>query len=92
MNFDFNFVVKKWINVLGTHNLVKACKNSIGICLIGGQSIDGTPDCNFTFKQYGALIELIRDLKKDYKEVTIVGHRDMADSLSPHFNVSELLR
>ena len=32
------------------------------------------------------------ELKKDYKEVQIVGHRDMADSLSPHFNVSELLR
>ena len=89
--------VQDWreIQIAGAHvdTYVKLSnKNSIGICLIGGQSIDGTPDCNFTFKQYGALIELIRDLKKDYKEVTIVGHRDMADSLSPHFNVSELLR
>ena len=83
------------IQIAGAHvnsNVKLSNKNSIGICLIGGQTIDGKPDCNFTFKQYEALLELIRDLKKDYKEVQIVGHRDMTDSLSPHFNVSELLR
>ena len=31
-------------------------KNSIGICLVGGQDDDGQPDCNYTFKQYQSLV------------------------------------
>ena len=67
-------------------------KNSIGICLVGGKTTDGQPDCNYTFKQYTALVNLVKKLKQDYSGVEIVGHRDVADSVSPHFDVSELLR
>ena len=83
------------IQIAGAHvdsSVKLSNKNSIGICLIGGQTIEGSPDCNFTFKQYTALVNLLKELKRNYNEVTIVGHRDVADSLSPHFNVSELLR
>ena len=80
------------MQVAGAHiadgNLKLSNKNSIGICLVGGKTIDNQPDCNFTFKQYTALVKLI---KQKYK-VDVVGHRDVADSVSPHFDVSELLR
>ena len=83
------------MQVAGAHiadgNLKLSNKNSIGICLVGGRTIDNQPDCNFTFKQYTALVKLIKELKQKYK-VDVVGHRDVAVSVSPHFDVSELLR
>jgi N-acetyl-anhydromuramyl-L-alanine amidase AmpD len=66
-------------------------KNSIGICLIGGQNADGQPDCNFTFKQYQSLVKLVDVLKDSYGEVEIVGHRDVTSSSCPQFDVKELL-
>ena len=66
-------------------------KNSIGICLIGGQNANGQPECNFTLKQYQSLSTLVADLESFYKQVEIVGHRDVSDSLCPQFNVKELL-
>ena len=83
------------IQIAGAHidtTITLSNKNSIGICLIGGKSTDGQPDCNYTFKQYSSLIELIAKLKIEYNDVEIVGHRDVTSSLSPHFNVKELLR
>lgn len=84
------------IKIAGAHiadgSLKLSNKNSIGICLVGGQSTNGQPDCNYTFKQYTALVNLVKKLKQDYSGVEIVGHRDVADSVSPHFDVSELLR
>jgi len=83
------------MQVAGAHiadgNLKLSNKNSICICLVGVRTIDNQPDCNFTFKQYTALVKLIKELKQKYK-VDVVGHRDVADSVSPHFDVSELLR
>jgi N-acetyl-anhydromuramyl-L-alanine amidase AmpD len=83
------------IQIAGAHidtTITLSNKNSIGICLIGGKSTDGQPDCNYTFKQYSSLMELIAQLKTEYNQVEIVGHRDVTGSLSPHFNVTELLR
>lgn len=83
------------IQIAGAHidsSIKLSNKNSIGICLIGGMSEEGQPDCNFTFKQYEALVSLINDLKNTYKDVEIVGHRDVSSSVAPHFNVVELLR
>ena len=83
------------IQIAGAHidtTITLSNKNSIGICLIGGKSTDGQPDCNYTFKQYSSLIELIAKLKIEYNDVEIVGHRDVTSSLSPHFNVKELLQ
>jgi N-acetylmuramoyl-L-alanine amidase len=67
-------------------------KNSIGVCLIGGKSLkNGTPDCNYTFKQYTSLVSLIKELKDKYT-VSVLGHRDVEKStLCPNFDVAELL-
>ena len=83
------------IKIAGAHieNSEKVSNtNSIGICLVGGIDTNNKPDCNYTLKQYIALKELVSDLKKEYKKAVIVGHRDVADVLSPHFNIKELLR
>jgi N-acetylmuramoyl-L-alanine amidase len=82
------------IIIAGAHietDVALSNKNSIGICLVGGQNIDGQPDCNFTFKQYASLVKLIDVLKASYNEVEVVGHRDVTSSLCPQFDVKELL-
>tara|TARA_R100001530_G_scaffold123060_2_gene90901 strand:- start:27 stop:461 length:435 start_codon:yes stop_codon:yes gene_type:complete len=65
---------------------------SISVCLIGGQSNKGKPDCNYTFKQFKSLRKLCDNLKSDYPVVECIGHRDVIDSASPSFDVSELMR
>jgi len=77
------------VHVNNAGNITNA--NSIGICLVGGSTEDNMPDCNFTFKQFQALVELVNNLKKDYKSAVVVGYRDVADVLTPHFNITELL-
>ena len=82
------------IEIAGLHVEAKndiSNANSIGICLIGGKSKDGEPDCNFTFKQYAALIGLVKELKSIYKQLIVMSHRDVADTPCPNFDVSELL-
>jgi len=82
------------ILIAGAHvetNTELSNKNSIGVCLVGGLSHTGKPDCNFTFKQYDSLVKLIIELKKEYSQVEVVGHRDVTNYLSPHFDVKQLL-
>ena len=64
--------------------------NSIGICLIGGLSIKGEPDCNFTLAQFRALNSLLVELQSQYDKILVIGHRDVADTSCPNFEISEL--
>tara|TARA_B100001996_G_scaffold201803_1_gene154499 strand:+ start:7852 stop:8283 length:432 start_codon:yes stop_codon:yes gene_type:complete len=64
--------------------------NSIGICLIGGKSLTGEPDCNFTLAQFKALNGLLNDVQSIYNKALVIGHRDMADTPCPNFEISEL--
>ena len=65
-------------------------QNSIGICLIGGKSVTGKPDCNFTLPQFIALNGLIVELQSQYDKILVIGHRDVADTSCPNFEISEL--
>ena len=57
-------------------------QNSIAIALVGGLSQDGEKlDTNFTFKQYNALRELVKKLKRKYN-VEVVGCRNAINSNS----------
>ena len=69
---------------------VKYQTNSIGICLIGGKSLTGEPDCNFTLAQFRALNELLVELQSQYDKVLVIGHRDVSDTSCPNFEISEL--
>lgn len=49
---------------------------SVGICLVGGVDAQGRAEDNFTIAQWGALAELLIELKAKYPNATIQGHRD----------------
>ena len=65
-------------------------QNSIGICLIGGKSPNGELDCNYTLAQFAALNGLLVELQSLYDKVKVIGHRDVADTACPNFDISEL--
>lgn len=49
---------------------------NIGICLVGGVSIDGKNYARFTKAQWRTLHELLVNLQRDYPNATVLGHRD----------------
>ena len=77
------------LNVIGAHTKGYNAA-SIGICLIGGINERGAPDANFTFNQYAALRTLIRQLREEFPDTKLYGHRDFSDKACPCFDVKEL--
>tara|TARA_R110000824_G_scaffold26873_2_gene91844 strand:+ start:567 stop:1163 length:597 start_codon:yes stop_codon:yes gene_type:complete len=60
---------------------------SYGVCIVGGIGDDGQPELNFTDAQYRAIrIEAAR-LSVLYPNATHVGHRDLAPTLCPGFDI-----
>lgn len=51
-------------------------ETSIGICLVGGINKQGQSENNFTKAQFESLRGLLAELKLDYPDATICGHRD----------------
>lgn len=63
-------------------------KNSVGICLIGGQY----GDFDFTFSQIQKLKSLSDYYKARYPGIEVVGHRDLdSNRTCPNFDVRSLL-
>ncbi|KAA6209005.1 N-acetylmuramoyl-L-alanine amidase [Avibacterium paragallinarum] len=56
--------------------------HSLGICLVGGISIDGKNYGRYTAKQWYALHKLLRELEAKYPEARICGHRDLSPDLN----------
>jgi N-acetylmuramoyl-L-alanine amidase len=50
--------------------------HSIGICLVGGLDTDGSPQNNFTPKQFDALYALLLTLHHKFPGAEVLGHRD----------------
>jgi N-acetylmuramoyl-L-alanine amidase len=65
--------------------------HSIGICLVGGLDPAGKPENNFTRDQFSALRGLLQQLRKQYPETEILGHRDFPGvaKACPCFDVRE---
>ena len=59
------------------HNL-----HSIGICLVGGISIDGKHFGRYTERQWRTLHNLLRELESQYPDARICGHRDLSPDLN----------
>lgn len=57
-------------------------QNSIGICLVGGISIDGKNCGRYTAQQWRALYQLLQNLAKQYPDAEICGHRDLSPDLN----------
>ena len=52
-------------------------KGSLGICLVGGLSDLNEPENNFTPNQFESLYRLLKQLKENYPDAKILGHRDL---------------
>ena len=61
---------------VGAHCL-KHNKHSIGICYEGGLDAEGQAKDTRTLAQRGALLALLRELKKKFPEALIIGHHDL---------------
>lgn len=62
--------------------------NSIGICYIGGCAADGkTPKDTRTEAQRASLVRLITELRRQYPNATVHGHREYAAKACPSFDV-----
>jgi len=51
--------------------------DSLGVCLVGGMSEQGQPDCNFTRAQWQQLDSLVQSLAKAYGVSAVCGHCDL---------------
>ena len=61
--------------------------HSIGICYIGGKSADGKRhEDTRTPEQKEALLSLLRQLKAQYPNATVYGHRDFSSKPCPCFD------
>jgi len=71
---------------IGAH-VIGYNSKSIGICMVGGGSAKEVN--NFTPPQWATLETLLRDLKHEYPDAVIQGHRDFPDvqKWCPSFNV-----
>ena len=59
---------------------------SVSVCLVGGVGADGKN--NFTAAQWQSLSKIISYLKKKYPAAQLVGHRDLAATVCPGFDVN----
>ena len=65
-------------------------EDNIGTCLIGGMKEDGSgPDCNFTKSQWRELEKLVGELKIQFPNALIKGHRDFDTRPCPTFDAQE---
>jgi N-acetyl-anhydromuramyl-L-alanine amidase AmpD len=63
------------ISEMGAH-VTGQNSDSIGICYIGGLDSNGKAKDTRTDAQKTALVKLVADLKRQFPEVTVLGHRD----------------
>ena len=66
-------------------------QHSIGICYIGGLDSDETPKDTRTPLQKEALSKLLKKIKECFKDVEILGHRDLPNvsKACPSFDAKE---
>lgn len=66
------------------HNL-----DSVGICLVGGITIDGKNFGRYTERQWQALHRVLRELESQYPSARICGHRDLSPDLNGDGNITK---
>lgn len=67
-------------------------KDSIGICLIGGVNDKNQAVNNFTEAQFKTLVDVVKQAKRAYNGLMVMGHRDLdAKKACPSFDVREWL-
>lgn len=67
--------------------------HSIGICYIGGLNAQGTaPEDTRTVAQHNTLRLLVGQLLKLYPQAHVIGHREVAATACPSFDVAHWLQ
>lgn len=66
--------------------------NSIGVCYVGGLDANGKAKDTRTQEQKRALEDLLRELREQYPNAHIYGHRDFAAKDCPCFDAKEEYR
>ena len=61
-------------------------KCSIGVAYVGGLDANGQPADTRTPQQRKALLRILRQLKREFPDATIIGHRDVAPQACPCFD------
>lgn len=63
--------------------------HSVGVCLVGGISEKGKPECNYTEAQWKTLASLLKELTEKYPTAKVVGHSDLnPNKACPVFDVT----
>ncbi len=62
---------------------------SIGVAYVGGLNSAGLPADTRTPQQQAALLELLRHLKRQWLDATIIGHNQVSNKACPCFNASK---
>lgn len=78
------------INLIGAHTQGQNA-NSIGVCYIGGCDKSMKPKDTRTAAQKVALLNLVKELKRQFPTATIHGHNEYAAKACPSFNVKSWL-
>ena len=80
----YHFYIRKNGDIKNTRPLEKPGAHalgynarSIGICYEGGLDADGKPKDTRTLEQKGALLALLRELRRQFPKALIVGHHDL---------------
>lgn len=64
--------------------------HSIGVCYIGGLAANGkTPKDTRTDAQKSSLVKLITELRQQFPNASVHGHREFANKACPCFNAFE---
>lgn len=61
--------------------------DSIGVCYIGGLSLNGSPMDTRTDAQRASMVTLLNELKQRFPEASIYGHNEFSNKACPCFNV-----
>ena len=62
-------------------------RDSIGVCWIGGVDAQNKPEDNRTQEQRHAMGDLVSELRRQYPQAQVHGHRDFARKACPSFVV-----
>jgi len=63
--------------------------NSIGIAYVGGTDRAGQPKDTRTPEQKEAMINLIAELRKEFPNAEVIGHRDVGSTACPSFDAKK---
>ena len=94
----YHFVVKldgtvqegRPVGTWGAHTKKYNGPSNVGICYVGGLDREGMPKDTRTEEQKAALLDLLDDLKSEFRGMKIIGHRDTgANKACPCFDARD---